>query len=111
MSKLLAGCAGALLLCALSLPVPAGAAERRADGIHAYAGSYEMSAHRRRYVRRYWRPRYAYWGPRRYWRPRYGYWGPRYRYWGPRYGYYRPWYYRPRPAFGVYVGPFGFGAW
>ncbi len=45
--------------------------------------------------RRYWGPRYRYWGG-----PYYGYWGPRYYgYYGPRaYGYWGP-------GVSVYVGP------
>jgi hypothetical protein len=99
MAKLLSGIAILALTCAVLLPVPAGAAEPKSDGIRAHADQYEFSAHRRAYRHRHVR---RYYGPRRYVRR---YWGP------PAYAYYPYGYYRPRPFIGVGVGPFGFGFW
>ncbi len=104
MSKILASLAAFALLIMLALP--AGAAERRADGLRANdpAAQTEFSSryrgwHRRHFVRRgWWGPRYGYY-PR--WRHRYAYY-PYYRpYWRP---WYRPW--RPYPVVGI---GFGYG--
>jgi hypothetical protein len=92
---LLALAAGASLL-VLALPGPAGAAERRDDGIRSNAQSTEFSSVYRRYHRRY--------VVRRAYRPYYGYGYPY------AYGYGYPYYYR-RPFVGLGVGPFGFGIW
>jgi hypothetical protein len=93
MSKLLAGIAALTLLGAAALPLQANAAERH-HGI-SKVQSTEMSA------QRHWRRHYGYWGPRRYWGPRYGYYGYPYYGYGYPYGYYRP-------GFALGVGPFGF---
>ena len=94
---LLALAAGASLL-VLALPGPAGAAERRADGIRSNAGPTEFSSYHRRWHRGY--------VVRRAYRPYYGY-GYGYPY---AYGYGYPYYYR-RPFVGLGFGPFGFGVW
>src|SRR5262245_25547381 len=101
MSRILAGIAAFALLSVLALS-PAGAAERRSDGlkIKSAAASTDMSA------QRYWRARRAYWGG----------WGVR-RAWGPGYGFYGPWYrplYRPYYAGGYgygYASPYAYGAY
>jgi hypothetical protein len=93
MAKIFLGLAAGALLIVLALPGPAGAAERRADGIRSNSDieQTEFSSRHRRwhrhryYVRRYHRPYYGY--------PYYG--------WGHPYGYYRP-----GPAIGL---SFGFG--
>jgi hypothetical protein len=95
---LLALAAGASLL-VLALPGPAGAAERRADGIRSNAEATEFSSVYRRYHRRY--------VVRRAYRPYYGGYGYGYPY---AYGYGSPYYYR-RPFVGLGLGPFGFGIW
>jgi hypothetical protein len=72
-----------------STPAPDGATDASAirpedlDGVRTEEAQYWR---RRRYYRRYWRPRRRYWR-RRYWRPRYyrRYWRPRRRYWRRRY--------------------------
>ena len=83
-----------------AMPIPAGATEKRADGVRN-AEQTDVSAQRRyrRYGYRY-GPRYRY-GYRYGYRPYYG--APYYAY-SP---YYRP-YYRG-PGVGIGVGPFGFG--
>jgi hypothetical protein len=98
MTKLLTTCAAAALTAALVMPVPAGAMEKRADGVRNM-DQIEVSAKRkkRRAVRYYYGPRYSY-GYRPYY-----YDAPYYAY-APRY--YRPYY---RPGVSVGVGPFGFG--
>jgi hypothetical protein len=107
MSRLFAVLAilGAVLVC--TGPTPA-AATQRPDGARAFDFTdYEISAHRRYYHRRYYRPyRYGYYRP--YYRPyRYGYYRP-WRLYRPYYGYYRPWggyygfYRRPAIGFGFY---------
>ena len=98
MSKILASMAALTLIGAATLPLQANAAERH-DGI-AQSQSTEFSA------QRYWRGRpygYRAYGPRRYYGPRYGYYGAPY---GYGYGYPYGGYYRP--GIGVGVGPFGF---
>lgn len=102
MSKILATCAAVAVTAVMALPAPAGATERRADGIQSQqqAGGLEFSDQRRRYYRsRYYSRRY-YGGPRYY----SGYSAPYYAY-APR-PYYRPYY---GPGVGVGIGPFGFG--
>jgi hypothetical protein len=102
MKKMLGICAAAALMAAFALPVPAVAAEKRADGLRSTDQVTEFSAQRRKYrrhVRRYYAPRYGYYRP---YRP-YVYDAPYYAY-APRY--YRPYY---RPGVSVGVGPFGFG--
>jgi hypothetical protein len=98
--------AGATALVAL----PAGAAERRADGVRN-VDSIEISAQRRYYRRHYYGRPYArpYWGSRYYYgRPYYPYYEPYYAYGYYPYGYYRPYrYYRPGAFVGI--GPFGIG--
>jgi hypothetical protein len=101
MSRYLAGLTALTLMGAAALPLQANAAERHA-GISQ--SSTEMSA------QRHWRGGYRggyygyrYGGPRRYYGPRYGYYG--YPAYGYPYGYYRP---APFVSFGV--GPFGFRA-
>jgi hypothetical protein len=97
MSKLLGSCAAFALLVILALPGPANAAERKADGLRTSSEMTDVSAHRRRYHRRFVR--------RHVWGPPVGYWGyrsyaydPYYRpYWGPRA-------YVGAPGFGVSVG-------
>ncbi len=87
MSKILSGLAVLAALVVLSLPAPASAAERRADGVRNFE-QFEFSAHRRRYrhhARRYYAP-----GP--YW----GWGGPR-PYYGYAYPYPRVYYYPGRP--------------
>ena len=125
MSKILVSTAALALAAVLAVAAPAGAAERRADGVRSHDAmptefsSYHRRWHRRGFVARRagWGPRYrwgvrrAYWGPRYAWGPGYGYWRPRYAYagWGyPAYGYGYgyPYYWRPRPFFGI---GFGFG--
>jgi hypothetical protein len=104
MSRMLASAAAFALMAVLTLPSPAGATERRADGLRQNDSAMtEFSSqrrwHRRHYVRRH------FWGPRRHFVRRH-FWGPRFGYWGPRYAY-SPYHYRPWP------GPFhahaGFG--
>jgi hypothetical protein len=92
---LLALVAGASLL-VLALPGPAGAAERRTDGIRNGGDLTEFSSYHRRWHRRGYVVRRAY-------RPYYGY--------PYAYGYGYPYYYRPRPFVGFGFGPFGFGVW
>ena len=98
MRKILATCAGLALIAAFALPVPAVAAEKRADGVRNQ-DQIEVSDQRRRYRRAYRAhgPRYGYYQPRYYDAPYYAY--------APR-PYYRPYY---RPGVNVGVGPFGFG--
>ena len=104
MSKIVLSTAALALAAVLTAAAPAGAAERRADGLrNSEAAPTEFSSHRRRYFHR--GPRYGYWGPRyRSWGPGYGYYGPSYAYAGYPY-YYRPW--RPYPvvSFGFGFGP------
>lgn len=109
MSKFYAALAAIALVFVMAAPGPAGATERRADGVRSL-DQHEFSSHRRRYryVRHY--------GPRYYYGPRYRYtryYGPRYGYYGPRYGYYgSPYYARPYWGPGIYASPgisFGFG--
>jgi hypothetical protein len=88
MSKILAGLAVLAAIVILSLPAPASAAERRADGVRNVE-QFEFSSHRRRYrhrhhVRRYYGPG-PYWG----WRGPRPYYGHAYPY--PRYYYRAPW--------------------
>jgi len=104
MSKMPARTAAFALTLMLTLPGPAGATERRTDGLRSQdaAASTELSA------QRYWRGRY--WGVRRaYWGPRYGFYRPYYPYYARYYGY--PYsagypYYYSRPVFSI---GFGFG--
>jgi hypothetical protein len=116
MSKILVSTAALALAAVLTVAAPAGAAERRADGLRSQDAAQTEISSQRRYWRRgfvgrraFWGPRYGYWGARRYWRPRYAYSGYGYGYY-PRYAYaaypyyYRPW--RPFPVFGI---GFGFG--
>jgi hypothetical protein len=108
MSRMLAGAAAFALTLVLTLPGPAAATERRADGLRQNdAAMTEFSSqrrwHRRHFVRRHvWGPRRAYWGPRRFWGPRYAY-----PYWRRPVYAYSPYYYRPwrRP----YYAHAGFG--
>src|SRR5688572_16195249 len=99
MTKLLTTCAALTLTAAFAMPVPAGATEKRADGVRNMEQT-DVSARRRhrRHVHRYYGPRYRY----GYARPYY-YDSPYYAY-APRY--YRPYY---RPGVSVGVGPLGFG--
>jgi hypothetical protein len=113
MSRMLAGTAAFALMTVLALSGPAGATERRADGLRQNDTTMtEFSSqrrwHRRHHVRRHiWGPRRAFWGPRR------AFWGPR-PYWrAPVYAY-SPYYYRPwrRPYYayaGAPVISFGIG--
>jgi len=98
MKKLLATCAVLTFAAAFTLPAPAVAAEKRADGVHNQ-DQIEVSDQRRRYRRAYrgYGPRYGYYRPHYYNAPYYAY--------APR-PYYRPYY---GPRVGVGVGPFGFG--
>ena len=98
MSKILVSCAALALTAAFALPVPAVAAEKRADGVRNQ-DQIEVSDQRRRYRRAYraYGPRYGYYRPHYYDAPYYAY--------APR-PYYRPYY---RPGVNVGVGPFGFG--
>jgi len=101
MSKLLAGVASIGLLVALSLPVPASAAQRT-DGIRAadQASTTDLSAYYRRriyrrhiVIRRYYRPHYVYSSPY--------YYGYPYASYG-----YSPYYYSaPAISFGFGFGP------
>jgi hypothetical protein len=103
MTKTIISLAATALLSALVLPGPAGAADKRADGLTNKApqatefSSRHRRWHRPRVVRRYYRyPRYRY-----SYRPYYGYYA-----YAPYPYYYRP-YYGPR-----FYGPgfsFGFG--
>jgi hypothetical protein len=98
MSKLYTALAASALLFVLAAPGPAGAAERRADGVRTL-DQLEFSAQRRHYGYRRHHVRRYYGGPR--------YYGPRY-----RYGYYGNPYYGYGPRY--YGGPgislgFGFG--
>ena len=117
MSKFILSTAALALAAMFTVGAPAGAAERRADGVTSTeAAPAEVSSQRRWYGRRYWGGRswgrrYGYWG-RPYWRPRYAAWGPGYGYWRPRYayaGYGYPYYYRPWRPFPVLAFGFGFG--
>lgn len=95
--------AAACFAMVLAMPAHAGPKAEPAGVNGAEAAQTSEMSSQRRYHRRYYGPRRAYWGPRRYWAPRRAYWGPRYRYWGPRRAYWGPRYYwRPRP---VYWGP------
>ena len=97
MTKLLTTCAALALTAAFAMPVPAGATEKRADGVRNL-DQIEVSARRKRkrvVVRHYYGPRYRYARPYYYDSPYYAY--------SP---YYRPYY---GPRVGVGVGPFGFG--
>ncbi len=98
MRKILATCAGLTLIAAFALPVPAVAAEKRADGVRN-AEQTDVSSQRRRYRRNVYRsgPRYGYYRQHYYNAPYYAY--------APQ-PYYRPYY---GPRVGVGVGPFGFG--
>lgn len=102
MRKLLALSVAAAALSVVALSAPAGAVDRKADGIaNGQAAATDLSA--RRYYRRY-----GYRYGHRYYGPRYRYYGGPYRYGYYPYGYY-PYYYRPyyyRPP-GIYFG-FGF---
>jgi hypothetical protein len=112
MSKILIGLAAAGVTAMLTLPAPAVAKERPADGVRNVE-QMEFSARRRhrRVVRHYHGPRHVYRSYRPY---RYAY-GPRYRYrpyyssyYYPYQSYaYAPYYYRPGPFFSI--GPFGIG--
>ncbi len=125
MSKILIGLAAVGVTAMLTLPAPATAKERPADGVRN-AEQMEFSSGRRarRHVRHYRHGRHFY-GPRRvysrsYYRPyryayspyRYGYSRPYYASYGyPYYSYaYSP-YYRPlyRPGPFISIGPFGIG--
>ena len=64
---------------ALDQEMPAAGLDLRGDTASLQKAHY--------YGRRYYGPRYGYYGPRRYYGPRYGYYGAR-PYYGPRYGYY-----------------------
>jgi hypothetical protein len=107
MAKILSTALALALAAVVTATAPAGAAERRADGVRSKnATPTEFSSQRRRWRRGY-RVRRAVWGPRyRYWRPRYRYaaWGyPGYGYgYGYGYPYYRAW--RPFPVFGIGIG-------
>src|SRR5262245_6406052 len=108
----------ALVMAAVLLALaPAGAAERRADGLRSDAAPTEFSSYHRRWHRRGYWGRRAVWGPRYRWGVRSAYWGgPGYAAWGPGYGYWRPRYayagwgwpyrpfWRPRPFFGIGIG-------
>jgi hypothetical protein len=102
MSKLLATVSAIGIAALIALPGAASARERTDPGMKT-SQSIEVSSARRHY---------RHYGYRRYYGPRYGYYGPRY-YGGygayaydPYYYGYRPYY---RPGFAVGVGPFGFG--
>lgn len=103
MRKLLSLSTAIAGLCLIALSVPAGAADRKADGLrNDEAVGIDLSAHRRRYAhrhytRRYYGPRY-YGEPYYYPRPYYGY-GPGYYSYG-----YAPYPYYRRPGI-----TFGFG--
>jgi hypothetical protein len=105
MRKLLILSAAITGLCVVATSVPAGAADRKIDGLrNDEAVQIDLSAHRRRYAHRH-----RYYVRRHYYGPRY-YGGPYYYPYAYRYpGYYSygyapyPYYYR-RP--GIY---FGFG--
>ena len=105
--------AAAAVAACFALPGSAQSAEQKAHGLRN-SDQVEVSSARRhrRYVRRYWRPRYAYrpyyrpyyYRPYSYYRPYYrAYWGPR-PYWGGP-GVYGGWGWRG-PVFGV-----GFRVW
>jgi hypothetical protein len=99
MAKTLLTLAAGAALFAFTLPGPADAAERRADGLRNNIEQTEFSSGHRRWHRK----RVV---VRRYHYPHYGYYGHPYAYgWG------YPYYYRPRPFIGFGVGPFGFGVW
>jgi hypothetical protein len=96
MSRILVVCAAFALVLMLSLPGPASAADRRADGLRNNDMT-EVSSHRRRFrrvvvVRRpYWRPRPVLLRPLPYWDP---------------YPYaYHPYVWRPRPVVAFGIGP------
>jgi hypothetical protein len=98
MTKLLATCAAATLTAAFALPASA-ETTKRPDGVRNVDQT-EVSDQRRRhrrYVHRYYAPRYGYARPYYYDAPYYAY--------APA-PYYRPYY---RPGVSVGVGPFGFG--
>ena len=108
MSKLLAGVASVGLLVALSLPVPAAAAEKAAGLRTDQAAPTDVSSRRYRrrvvVVRRAYYPRYRYYGG--YYPYSYGYGYPYYSsYYSPAY---YPRYYYGGPAFSI---GFGFGGW
>jgi len=97
MTKTLGVSSAVALLLALSLPGPTNALEtKQREGLtKATPQATEISAQRRRVVRRYYRY------PRRYYRPYYAY--------RPYPYYYRPYpYYRPYYGPGVYFGAPGF---
>jgi hypothetical protein len=101
MTKILATCAAVALTAAFAMPVPAGAAEKRADGVRNQDQT-EFSSqrrYRRYYGHRYYGPRYGYYRPYR------SYYNAPYYAYAPR-PYYRPYY---SPGVAVGVGPFGFG--
>ena len=103
MTRILATCAAVALTAAFALPTQVGATEKRADGVRTVTEQTDVSAQRRyhrRYVHRYYGPRYGYYRARPYY-----YDAPYYAY-APRYRYHRPYY---GPSVGVGVGPFGFG--
>jgi hypothetical protein len=99
MTKILVSIAALMMTGAAALPLAASAAEQK-PGL-SNVQSTDVSAQRRHYRHRYYARHYV--GPRRYWGPRYGYYGYPYPYgaYGYPYGYYRP-------GFAPGVGPFGF---
>ena len=106
MTKILGCIAAVALMGAAALPLPANAAGKKA-GITSdqAAGQVTDMSSQRRWHRRYHARRY--WAPRRYYGPRYGYYGYPHAYGYPAYGYgygYRPYY----GGIGVGIGPFGF---
>lgn len=99
MKKVLATFAALAISTAFAMPASAASTEKRADGVRNLDQT-EVSDQRRRkrYVKRYYAPRYSYYRPYRYYDAPYYAYAPR--------PYYRP-YYRPGVSLGV--GPFGFG--
>jgi len=100
MRGILATCAAVALTAAFTLPAPASAAEKRADGVRNQ-DQIEVSSQRRyrRVYRGYYGPRYGYYRPYR------SYYAAPYYAYAPQ-PYYRPYY---APGVRVGVGPFGFG--
>src|SRR5437879_6036442 len=99
MYKVMTGVAALTLLGATAIPLPASATDHQAGATThaAKSGQATEFSSQRRYYRRH----YGYWGPRRYWGPRYGYYGYPYR--GYPYGDYdRPYY----PGVAVGIGLF-----
>ena len=99
MSKILVSIAALGLMGAASLPLPANAAERHDGATNANVQQSTDVSSQRRWRRHHYGYRYY---PRRYYGPRYGYYGG-----GPYYGYGYPYGYY-RPGIGVGIGPFGF---